>query len=107
MQNGIIIVFWKETLDNLRDRRTLLLGLVYPLLGPILLGVMISLATTVLTAKPEKPVRLGIENAEVAPHLVAYLRQHGIEPELLEEGGKKIGSRRAIRYCYHHPYGLR
>jgi sodium transport system permease protein len=90
MHNGILIVFRKETLDNLRDRRTLLLGLVYPLLGPILLGAMISLATTVLTAKPEKPVRLGIENAEAAPRLVAYLRQHDIEPELLERGGDKL-----------------
>jgi hypothetical protein len=44
MHNGIFIVFRKETPDNLRDRRTLLLGLVYPLLGPILLGLMISLA---------------------------------------------------------------
>lgn len=88
MGNGLLIVFTKETVDNLRDRRTLLLGLVYPLLGPILLGTMISLASTVLTAKPEKPIRLAIENAAAAPQLIAYLRQNGIDPQPLSQDGE-------------------
>lgn len=89
MGNGIFVVFRKETLDNLRDRRTLLLGLVYPLLGPILLGAMISLATAVLTSKPDNPVRLGIQNAEAAPRLIQYLQEHGIEPQALDKDGAK------------------
>ena len=35
------IVFAKEMRDHLRDRRSLLLSLVYPLLGPLLLGVLL------------------------------------------------------------------
>lgn len=35
-------------------------------------------------------MRLGIKNAEAASRLVAYLRQHGIEPELLERGGDRL-----------------
>lgn len=87
MRNGLLIVFRKETIDNLRDRRTLLLGLVYPLLGPLLLGVMISLASSALTAKPENPIRVAIQNATAAPDLVAYLRQHGVDPEFIEGRG--------------------
>jgi len=81
MRTGLGTVFRKETIDNLRDRRTLLLGLVYPLLGPILLGVMISLASSVITAKPEKPIRLAVENAEAAPALIQFLKDAGIESE--------------------------
>ena len=79
MRTGVLVVFLKESLDNLRDRRALLLGLVYPLLGPVLMGVMISLATSVLTSKPEKPIRLAVENASVGADLIAYLRKEGVE----------------------------
>lgn len=33
---SIKIVFYKETVDHLRDRRSLSLSLVFPLLAPIL-----------------------------------------------------------------------
>lgn len=78
MSTAIWIVFAKEVIDNLRDRRSLLLGLVYPLLGPILLSVMVSLASGVIEAGPEERVRLAIDGARHAPELVAYLEDQGI-----------------------------
>ena len=33
-------VFRKEMLDHLRDRRSILLAMIYPLLAPLLLGMM-------------------------------------------------------------------
>ncbi|MGB0747795.1 MAG: ABC transporter permease [Magnetospiraceae bacterium] len=41
MWRSIFIVFGKEMLDNSRDRRTLMMAMIYPLLGPCLLGAMI------------------------------------------------------------------
>ena len=40
---GLLTVFAKEFLDNLRDRRTLISALLFgPLFGPILFGAMVS-----------------------------------------------------------------
>ncbi len=44
----MMIVCAKETKDNARDRRSLLVALIYPLIGPILLGVMMSLVASAL-----------------------------------------------------------
>ena len=76
--NAVWVVFVKEVIDNLRDRRSLLLGLVYPLLGPVLLSVMVSLASGVIEAGPEERVRLAIQGGQHAPALVAYLKDQGI-----------------------------
>ena len=35
-----VVVFRKEMLDHLRDRRSILVAMIYPLMGPLLLGLM-------------------------------------------------------------------
>ena len=52
MWRSIFVVFAKEVVDNIRDRRSFLSALVYPLLGPLLLGGMISAVTGVVSDNP-------------------------------------------------------
>jgi sodium transport system permease protein len=75
---GIGIVFRKEVRDNLRDRRSLALAFLYPLLGPILLGVLISLVGGITRLDPSQGFPLAIVGAERAPALIAHLVEQGV-----------------------------
>jgi sodium transport system permease protein len=90
------IVFVKETLDNLRDRRSALLGLVYPLLGPIVLGVLILFVGQVVLRPAASELRISIQGAASAPDLVAHLEGRGAviddptdDPEVLVRTGRR------------------
>ena len=42
----VLLVCKKEVTDNLRDRRTLMAALFYPLLGPVLLvGILVAMGS--------------------------------------------------------------
>ena len=74
------IVFGKEVVDNLRDRRTLVAALLYPFLGPGLILLMI-FAIGRLSRDAELPLKLPVEGAERAPSLVSFLEQNRVEIE--------------------------
>lgn len=74
------IVFRKEVIDNLRDRRTLLTVLVFgPLFGPILYLGMMNVVTNKQLADLNQPLKLPVQGAQYAPNLVEFLRQHNTE----------------------------
>ena len=75
---SIIVVFAKEVKDNARDRRSLLVALIYPLLGPVLLGLMISMVTKVTVAGRDARIDLLVLGGERAPDLIAYLEGRGV-----------------------------
>lgn len=75
---SILVVFAKEVIDNARDRRSLLVALIYPLLGPILLGLMISMVTKVTVAGRDARIDLLVQGGERAPDLIAYLEGRGV-----------------------------
>jgi len=75
----IRIIFAKEVQDNLRDRRTLSGALIYPLLGPILMALVFSLAGRTVLTKTEKPLPLPVVGAGNAPSLIQFLKQNGAE----------------------------
>ncbi|OGQ26878.1 MAG: hypothetical protein A2138_16280 [Deltaproteobacteria bacterium RBG_16_71_12] len=71
------VVFRKECVDNLRDRRALSTALVMPLLGPLMLvGVFFAIKDA--EAKSRTP-QIPIAGAEHAPELVRWLSQQGVE----------------------------
>ena len=93
----VAVVFLKEMVDNLRDRRSIAMAMIYPLIGPLILGMMISFVAGSLSAGagragPMVIPAVGIENA---PALAQYLSEHdavlkplGEEPaELVRRGG--------------------
>lgn len=80
MLERIGVIFQKEVLDNLRDRRTLGSALFGTLLGPILLLVMIIIVgRTINDARNEEALRLPVVGAEHAPNLIQFLEQQGVE----------------------------
>jgi len=79
MWGRIFIVFAKEVLDNSRDRRSLLVALIYPLLGPALLGLLISAVVDVVSVKNTSKMTIPVQGAAFAPGLVGFLGERGIE----------------------------
>lgn len=79
--NALRVVFAKEVLDNARDRRSLLVALIYPLMGPLLLGLIVSMVTTVITMGSQPIQKLHMVGAAHAPALVAFLAEKTIVPE--------------------------
>ena len=77
--NGLLTVFRKEVIENVRDRRALFNSL---LLGPILFPILIiGLSYLTLSAQEEKSkaqLELPVVGAEYGPNLVAHLRQQGV-----------------------------
>jgi len=73
-------VFWKELKDGLRDRRSLSMALLFPLMGPLVLAGSFSLVTKDVKSAVEDAVKVPVVGAERAPQLVAFLRESGIDP---------------------------
>lgn len=76
--NGIWVVFSKELIDNLRDRRSVLSTLGYALLGPGMILLMIVVLGNLFRDGTEKPLELPISGRENAPALVQFLEQHNV-----------------------------
>jgi sodium transport system permease protein len=76
----IVIVFTKEVVDNLRDRRSLISSLASTLIGPVLLLMMvIILGKTLWRDQTENKLKLPVVGAEHAPTLILYLEQNNVE----------------------------
>jgi sodium transport system permease protein len=75
----IWIVFAKEFIDNLRDRRSLSSSLITPLITPLLLiGLIIVMGQTLFKDPQEQPLMLAVDGAERAPNLMAFLKQNNV-----------------------------
>jgi sodium transport system permease protein len=74
-------VLAKELVDGLRDRRTVAMALVFPLLGPVVLAASFSMVSRQAHSAEEQGVRLPVVGAEHAPALVAFLAEGGITAE--------------------------
>ena len=79
---AMFVVFLKEVLENLRDRRTVTNALVMgPLLGPLLFTGLTSVMIQRELDKGEKPLEVPLIGSENAPNLVEFLKQHGVRPQ--------------------------
>jgi sodium transport system permease protein len=78
--NSILVVFRKEIMESLRDRKatfnSLLLG---PLLFPVLFLGIAWFGISMQQERAEKPLRIPMVGAEHAPNLVAWLEEQGVE----------------------------
>ena len=76
----IFIVFVKEVLDNLRDRRTLGTALIMgPIFAPAVLAFVINLSITRSMEDVEHILELPAIGQEQAPNLVRYLKSRNID----------------------------
>lgn len=77
---GAWIVFLKESVDNLRDRRAVLSSLLMgPVLGPAIFAIAMSSMLKITTGELERPLKLPVVGAEHAPNLIAWLEQREVE----------------------------
>jgi sodium transport system permease protein len=77
----ILTVFRKEMLDHLRDRRSILVAMIYPLLGPLLLGLMFFFVGGGMRVNDGAPLVVPVVHPEGAPDLVRYLETKGADIE--------------------------
>jgi sodium transport system permease protein len=76
----ILVIFKKETIDNLRDRRSISTVIFGALFTPLILVALIMLLGNVMNSDTiEKPLRLPVAGRENAPSLVQFLEQNGAE----------------------------
>ncbi len=79
MIERIRVIFTKEVVDNLRDRKTLAGSLFYPLLGPLLMALLFTVLGQTVSTKADQPLALPVVGAENAPVLVQFLKQNGAD----------------------------
>ena len=79
MIERIGIIFRKEVIDNLRDRRTLAAALFYPLFGPLLMALLFTVLGRTMSTQAEKPLALPVVGAQNGPALIQFLEQNGAE----------------------------
>ena len=75
------IVWFKECIDNLRDRRTLVSSLSLALLGPLVFVGAMSLVLNQAIDDQDEPLRLTVAGSEHAPALIGYLERQNTRVE--------------------------
>lgn len=68
-------VLRKELLDHMRDRRTALTAMLFPVLGPVLFAGMFNMLAS--WNRKDKPLDLAVVGAANAPNLVHFLERAG------------------------------
>jgi sodium transport system permease protein len=80
MIRASFVVFVKEILDNLRDRRTLASALIMgPIFGPALFAFAINISIEQSMENAEQAMELPVVGAQYAPNLVRFLESENID----------------------------
>ena len=80
MMGTTLTVFFKEVVDNIRDRRTLASALLMgPIFGPILFSFVINLSIERSLDRAENTLELPVIGASHAPHLMEFIRSKNID----------------------------
>ncbi len=74
---AILTVFKKEMVDHLRDGRSILISMIYPLMGPLLLGLMFFFVGGGMRVNEGAALVVPIVNPGSAPDLVRFLEKEG------------------------------
>jgi len=79
---SIWIVFRKEVVENLRDRRVIASAFFFGvLLAPVVFGLTTTMVSKRAVANQDKPLVLPIAGSNQAPNLVQFLRENGVQVE--------------------------
>ena len=74
---AILTVLCKEMIDHLRDKRSILVAMIYPLMGPVLLGSILTFSGGSMQANDSTPLYVPVVHAASAPGLVQFLQGEG------------------------------
>ena len=76
----LLTVFFKEILDNVRDRRTLMSALIMgPIFGPVMFAFVINLSIDRALDDADSTMELPVIGQEHAPNLMRFLRSRNID----------------------------
>jgi sodium transport system permease protein len=85
MSRAIAVVFAKEVLENLRDRRVVFSAFFFGvLLAPIIFAVTTTLASQRVVRSQEQPLKVPVVGAQHAPNLIRFLKENGVEIDEIE-----------------------
>ena len=80
MTRAVWIVFRKELLENVRDRRVILSAFFFGvLLAPVIFGLTTTFASRRVVESQDKPLKLAVSGVERAPNLVRFLEENGVQ----------------------------
>jgi sodium transport system permease protein len=79
---AIGVVFRKEVIENLRDRRVIFSAFFFGvLLAPAIFALTTTMASKRVVQDQDKPLQLPVVGAHHAPNLLRFLRENGVEPQ--------------------------
>lgn len=82
MMRAIRTVFFKEVLENLRDRRVVMSAFLFGvLLAPVVFALTTTLASQRMAEDQERPLVLTVVGAANAPNLMRFLQENGAQIE--------------------------
>src|SRR3954470_14080750 len=85
MSREIAVVFAKEVLENLLDRRVVFSAFFFGvLLAPIIFALTTTLASQRVVRSQEQPLKLPVVGAAHAPNLIRFLKENGVEVDEME-----------------------
>jgi sodium transport system permease protein len=84
--SAILTVFRKEMVDHLRDRRSILIAMIYPLMGPLLLGAMFFFVGGTMRVNQNTALVVPTVHPEGGGDLVGFLRKNGAVIQPLTQG---------------------
>jgi len=78
----ILVLLWKEIIDNLRDRQTVFYALLFgPVLLPLLFGGALVAGIKQSSLNFDEPSPLAVLHSDRAPNLMAFLRSNNVDFE--------------------------
>ncbi len=86
----VVTVLRKEIRDHTRDRRSLVLALIYPLFGPILISVLLDVASTSFDARTDRPVVAGVSGYAEVPALLDFLSRQQIQLVAVDDAPRAV-----------------
>ncbi|MDE0660647.1 MAG: ABC transporter permease [Gammaproteobacteria bacterium] len=78
--SGLAVVFRKEFVDSIRERRSMVSALVFgPLLGPVLFVLLTSYAVNLQIDEAEQPIDVPVIGGDLAENLMSHLFRRQID----------------------------
>ncbi|MEM7257561.1 MAG: ABC transporter permease [Pseudomonadota bacterium] len=75
----VLVMLWKEIVDNLRDRQTVFYALLFgPVLLPLLIGGALVASLKQATVSFDEPSALAVSHSERAPNLMQFLHANNM-----------------------------
>src|SRR5687767_1802239 len=85
MTRSTSIVFGKEVLENIRDRRVIFSALFFGvLLAPVIFGLSTTMTSKRIVQTQDEPLKLSVAGGSRAPNLLAFLAENGVQTTPVE-----------------------